>query len=281
VRAFVLGGGGARGALQVGALRALVEADIQPELLVGTSVGGLNATQLALRGATHEALDALEEAWRDAAERDLLPSSYLWLTVRTLFNRAGSGVEHQIRDFLVDHGLNPELRFGDLKGPRLLLLAADLRAGSPVLYGNNPDESVLEAVLASSAIPPWVRPLRQDGGMLMDGGVISNLPIEPAMAHGATEIVAFDLTELRGVGPASRGMGAFVFQLIYTVERRQTYMETQLAAARGVPVHHVKLLPESPMAVWDFPLAPSLFEPGYELMWRYLADHPELGVSAV
>ncbi len=271
MRAFVLGGGGARGAMQVGALRALLEADIRPELLVGTSVGGLNAAQVAARGFTAEALDELERAWRDAAELDLLPSSYLWLTVRTLFNRAGSGVEDRMRGFLIEHGLSPELRFGELGGPRLLLLASDLKAGCPVLYGTDPEHSVLEAVLASTAIPPWVRPLQQEDRMLMDGGVISNLPIEPAMAHGATEIVALDLTESRPVGPAARGMGSFVFQLIYTVERRQTYMEMQLAAARGVSVHHVRLLPEEPVAVWGFSQVPALFEPGYQLMRQYLA----------
>lgn len=61
--AFVLAGGGARGTLQVGAQRALLEAGIQPDLVVSTSVGAINAVFLGLHGFTPEALDLLETAW--------------------------------------------------------------------------------------------------------------------------------------------------------------------------------------------------------------------------
>lgn len=121
--AFALGGGGARGALQVGALRALLEADIQPDLLVGTSAGATNAAFIAVRGFTPESLAELETAWHDAAEADLLPANYLWLTVRMLFNRAGVHPYYRMRDFFIAHGLSPDLRFGDLEGPRLILVA--------------------------------------------------------------------------------------------------------------------------------------------------------------
>ena len=58
--AFVLGGGGARGAMQVGALRALIEAGLKPDLLVGTSIGAVNATGLALWGVSLAGIEALE-----------------------------------------------------------------------------------------------------------------------------------------------------------------------------------------------------------------------------
>jgi NTE family protein len=281
VTAFVLGGGGARGALQVGALRALLEAGLQPDLLAGTSIGAANATFVAMHGFTAGALDALEAVWHDAARRDLLPDNYVWLTVRALFNRAGLDVGHRIRDFFVGHGLDPDLRFGQLPGPRLTLVAADLKAGGTVLYGSDPDGPVLNAVLASTAIPPWVRPLAREGRLLMDGGVVSNLPIEPALAHGATAIVALDLADPRLVGPQAAGLGPFLFQLVSTVEQRQVHLEKQLAAARGVPVHHVRLQPETPVAVWDFGQAVPLLERGYSLARRYLAEHPELARSEV
>jgi NTE family protein len=59
--ALVLGGGGARGALQVGGLRALLEANIQPDLLVGTSIGAVNAATLAIRGAAASSIASLVE----------------------------------------------------------------------------------------------------------------------------------------------------------------------------------------------------------------------------
>jgi NTE family protein len=271
-----LGGGGARGALQVGALEALFEAGIEPELVVGTSIGALNSAFLALYGFSLEALAGLKQAWRHGAEEDLLPDNYLWLTVRSLFNRPGSDVRHGIRRFLISHGLHPELRFGELPGPRLILVAANLADGCAKLYGTDPDDLVLQALLASAAIPPWVRPLSQDDGLLMDGGIVSNLPIEPALTQGATEIVALDLADARPAGSLSRGLGPFFYQLLHTVEQRQVYLEKQLADAAGVPLHHIQLRPDVPVAVWEFPRSPALFEPGYRQTLAYLEAHPEL-----
>jgi NTE family protein len=245
-------------------------------LWLGTSVGAINAAQVTIRGFNREAIAELEQAWHDAAAADLLPASYLWLTMRTLFNRGGAGVEDRIRNFLIDHGLDPELRFGQIQGPPLIMISTDLLANCAVLYGTDPEERVLEGVLASGAIPPWMRPLRQENRLLMDGGLVSNLPIEPAMSLGATEIVALDLADPRSVGPAAKGMGHFVNQLIHTMELRQAEVEMQLAQARGVKAHRVMLQPDSPVAVWDFPKSPALLEPGYRIMRRYLDEHPDL-----
>jgi hypothetical protein len=65
--------------------------------------------------------------------------------------------------------------------------------------------------------------------------------------------------------------------LIHTVEQRQVFLELRLAEARRVPVHHIKLEPDQPVAVWEFAQSLELFEPGYRVTRQYLADHPELG----
>ena len=273
--AFVLGGGGARGALQMGALRALLEADIHPDLLVGTSVGAANAAHLAVRGFTAETLEGLEATRHDAMEADLLPANYLWLTVRILFNRANlRPFHHRFRDFFVVHGLDPELRFGDLSGPRLILVAADLDEHRPVLYGEEPSQSILEGLLASTALPPWVRPLQVGEHFLMDGGVISNLPIEPALSSGATEIIALDLFDPRFLGPEVHGFGPFLAQLLVTVEQRLIDLEMALAEERGVPVHHLALRGEQPVATWDFSHTEELIARGYAIAKRTIAGWP-------
>jgi NTE family protein len=276
MRALVLGGGGARGALQVGAMRALVEAGLQPDLVAGTSIGAVNGAYVAVRGFNAEALDGLAGAWHDAAAMDLLPDNYLWLIIRSLFNRPGLNVQRQMRAFFVEHGLDPDLRFGDLHRLRLILVSADLWAGCAVAHGTEPDERVLDAVLASTAIPPWVRPMDAGERLLMDGGAVSNLPVEPALIQGATEIVALDLSDPRPIGPDVAGFGPFLFQLMYTVQHRQTELEKQIAAARGVPVYHVPLQPAVPMALWDMKRSVPLIERGYELTRWYLDEHPEL-----
>src|SRR3954447_19783559 len=65
--AFVLGGGGVLGAAEVGMLRALFEAEVRPDLLLGTSVGALNAALVAAHGPGPEVVDRLEELWASAA----------------------------------------------------------------------------------------------------------------------------------------------------------------------------------------------------------------------
>jgi len=273
--AFALGGGGARGALQVGALRALLEASLHPDLLVGTSVGAVNAAYVAVRGFTVETLTELEAAWRDAVEADLLPANHLWLTVRILFNRANvRPFRHRFRDFFVAHGLDPELCFGDLSGPRLILVAADLNEHRPVLYGEEPSQSILEGLLASTALPPWVRPLQVGEHFLMDGGAVSNLPIEPALRGGATEIIALDLFDPRFLEPEAHGFGPFLARLLVTVEQRQIDLEMALAEERGVPVHHLALRAEQPVATWDFSHTEDLIVQGYAIAKRAIARWP-------
>ncbi len=73
--AFVLGGGGSRGALQIGALRGLLEAGLYPDLLVGTSIGAANAAYLAVNGVTMETIDRLETIWHSTIQLELMPSN--------------------------------------------------------------------------------------------------------------------------------------------------------------------------------------------------------------
>jgi len=269
--AWVLGGGGARGALQVGAIRALLEAGIQPDLLVGTSIGAVNATYLAVRGLSLEGVVGLVGAWHDAAAADLLPANYLWLTLRVLFNRAGWRLAHRMRDFFVAQGLPPDLRFADIQGVRLILVAADLNASRPVLYGADPQQSVLEGLLASTALPPWVHPLEKGEQFLMDGGVVSILPVQAALDRGARAIIALDLADPRTVPAGGHGFGPFLGKLMRTVEQRQTDLELALAAAQGVLVHRVVLCSDEPVPVWDFQHTDELLARGYEIARREMA----------
>lgn len=264
--AFVLGGGGGRGALQAGALRALLETGYMPDMLVGTSAGAVNATYLALKGIDMNGVNALAMAWDEAAKLNLYPSNYLWLSVRAIFNRPTPTVYHRVMDFFLSHGVTPDLRFKDLRGVQLYLVAADLNAGHPVVFGQDPEESILEGLLASTALPPWVTPVQRPGQLLIDGGAISNLPIEPALSQGATEIIALDIRDFRDVTPDMQGFGPFLAKLIGTVENRQVEMELALAAARRIPVRHVLLKWHDPVPLWDFSHSADLIQHGYQLM---------------
>ncbi len=263
--AFVLGGGGARGALQVGALRALLEAGYQPDLLVGTSVGAINSSFLALHGVTLKSVDDLVETWHEASQADLLPANYLWLTVRALFRRSDAYTSNRLRDFAVAHGVHPNLRFGDLQGVRLIIVAADLNGGCAALYGLDPRQSILEGLLASTALPPWVAPIEVEGRLLIDGGVVSNLPIEPAMAAGTTEIIALDLSDPGSYPQETPGFGPFLAKLLSTMELRQLELELALAQARRLPLHYLHLKAPKSIPLWDFSHTDALIQHGYDL----------------
>jgi len=276
--AFVLGGGGARGAMQVGALRALLEAGYQPDLLVGTSAGAINAAFLALRGVNLQCIDELEQSWRDAVKANLFPPNYLWLTVRSLFRRPDFYTSHALREFVLAHGVEAHLTFGDLPHARLLLVAADLICGCPALYGLDPSDSVLEGVMASTALPPWVAPIQKGDKLLMDGGVVSNVPIEPAMAAGATEIIALDVTDPFNQGTVVQGFGPFLTRLLATVDHRQLDLELALAAERRIPVRHIHLKSDLPAPMWDFSRTEYLLQFGYvqtqEMIQSWQVERP-------
>lgn len=263
--AFVLSGGGSRGALQAGALRALIEAGYRPDILTGTSIGAANAAFLAVHGVSVEGVQKLQAVWQSTVHQELLPTNLWWQTMRALFRRQGNTTQQRIREFAVANGLTPELRFGDINGVRLYLVAADLNAGQQVIFGENPEDSVLEGVLASMTLPPWMPPQEKEGRYLMDGAAVSNLPIEAALRHGAGEIIALDLFDPNEGDIEEQGLRPFLWKLDKTVENRQTELELELAKARGVRVRRMTLVGEKPVPIWDFRRAEELMARGYAL----------------
>ena len=270
--AFALSGGGSRGALQVGAMYALLEYGLQPDLLVGVSIGAANATHLALTGFSKESLDRLVFVWHGARAAKLLPVNYIWLTVRAMFGRSPKDPSRHLKDFLISSGVNPDMRFADITKHQLILVSSDLNTGKPILHGEQPDEKVLDALLLSTALPPWFLPERKQGRYLMDGGFVSQLPIESALKTGATEIVALDLIDSREMANIGDGVRGFVDRMIFSVETRQKYLELELAKARGVPLLYLGLAAETQIQIWDFHHTDELIAKGYEIAQRVIDD---------
>ncbi len=273
--AFVLSGGGGRGALQVGALKALTEAGIRPQMLVGTSIGAVNAAFLAL-GPMEERLKRLERIWLEEVPHvNLLPRNPLLLTYRILNNRLRHQPDYKARDMLSHYLANPDVCFGEISHVELYVVATDLLRGSVRVYGVDPKERVLDGVWASSTLPPWMPPIMTDKEMLMDGGLVSNLPIQVAISRGATEIFALDLSEPKALDPKNRGFGPFMSRVFNAVEKRQIDLEMELARAYGVPVHRIRLRVDPPVETWDFRRGAELIPAGYEITKEYLANMGE------
>ena len=277
--ALVFGGGGARGALQVGAARALWETGYVPDLVVGTSAGAVNAAFLALHGISADSIDQLAAAWRRAGELDLLPPNYVWLTLRSVLRRSSLGPARNLRAFFIANGISAELRFADLQSPPLIIVSSDLNTGKPVLHGESPDDLVLDAMLVSTTLPPWAMPVRKQGRYLMDGAVVSSLPIEPALRAGATDIVALDLADEREPFGQVNGFGVFLNKLTSAVEKRQVDLELALAQARGVRVYYLNLTVESLVHIWDFKHSDELISCGYEIARQALEQRPLINLA--
>jgi len=178
--AFVLSGGGVLGAVHVGQLYALIEAGIIPDVVVGTSVGALNAAAVAA-DPSRKGLDLLRDAWLDLKGEDLFPGSRMQRAWHFVARGDHLYPNDGIRA-LVDK--LPVQTFEELIRP-LSVVAANLRTGREHYFESG---ALAPALLASTALPSIFPPVLVGGELYVDGGVVNNVPISRAVALGARQI---------------------------------------------------------------------------------------------
>jgi len=180
--AFVLSGGASLGAVQVGMLRALYERGIAPDVIVGTSAGALNGAFIASRPQTVTTADALARIWRDLRRGQAFPLN----PVTGLLGFLGAR-DHLVPDSGLRRLITRHIEHSELQGMAIPLhvVAVDIVTGEELRLSRGP---VLNAVLASAAIPAVLPPVRWEDRMLMDGGVANNTPISHAVDLGAERI---------------------------------------------------------------------------------------------
>ncbi|QVQ51940.1 patatin-like phospholipase family protein [Spiractinospora alimapuensis] len=178
--AFVLGGGGALGAYEVGMLRALAEAGIAPDLVVGTSVGAINGASLAADPTS--AVRRMSEWWRSGVIGHVFSGSLLRRV--TTLARTGTALHshHELRRLLTNS--LPVDRIEDLQVP-FQCVAASVERASAHWFTHGP---LVDAVLASSSVPGVLPPVEIDGVHYYDGGLVHSIPVGRAVRLGATRI---------------------------------------------------------------------------------------------
>lgn len=186
---FALSGGGPLGALQVGALKALLEHGVQPDLVVGTSVGALNAACLAFEPSA-AGVARLEALWRGLRDDDLFPGSHFMQTWGRMVRRGDRIFDDSGLRRLIQTALGSDATFEDAQIP-FGAVVADLETGAELLFTSGP---VLKPLMASSAMPGAFPPVEIDGRRYIDGGVVNNVPIAPVIAMGANTVYALDST---------------------------------------------------------------------------------------
>ncbi len=180
-------------------LEALYERDIQPDLLVGTSVGAINAAFIASRPPTVRTARELQEVWRRLSRGQVFPANPLTAGLGLLGVRDHSVPVGSLRRLLSSH---VEIERLEDASVALHVVAADALSGEEVLLSNGP---AIDAILASAAIPGVYPPVRWEAQMLMDGGILNNTPISHAVALGAERIIVLPAIGSQRLARVPRG----------------------------------------------------------------------------
>jgi len=226
--AFVLGGGGVLGANEVGMLQALLAAGITPDLVLGTSVGAVNGAVVA-SDPTEAAVERLTALWRSGA-------GGIWRTspvrrvravarTRTSLQTAGP-----LRALLVEH-------LGDVRIENLAVpfecCAASIERAAEHWFDRGP---LVDAVLASCAVPGLYPPVEVDGEHYLDGGLVNSIPVGRAVERGATTVYVIQVGRVeRQLTVPTRPWE--VATVAFEIARRHRFARDMASVPPGIRVH--------------------------------------------
>jgi NTE family protein len=181
--AFVLSGGGALGAVQVGMMQAAQRNGLRPDFLVGSSAGALNAAYIAGVGFDQQSLAGLAEIWQGLRRQDVFPFSPQ-RHVLALSGLRPSLCSPTGLSAVIDRHLS-YIELSDARIP-VHVVATDVLSGTEVVLSTGDARS---AVLASAAVPGILPPVDVDGRLLFDGAIADHAPVTQAAELGADRIV--------------------------------------------------------------------------------------------
>ena len=185
--ALVLSGGGSLGAIQVGALRAMWEAGVRPDVVIGCSVGALNAAYVAVDPSL-ERVAALEALWLGLERGDVFPASRRSIAGHLVRRDTHLYEPDGLRDLVTR--LVPARDLGQLALP-VHVVTTDLFSGQPVWWTEG---DPLEVLVASASLPGLLPPVSLGGSLHVDGGVTCPVPVQRAIEIGAERIWLMDVT---------------------------------------------------------------------------------------
>lgn len=207
---LALGGGAALGAIHIGALNALKDFGVQPHCIAGASVGAVVATFHAFGVPLDEIKHfALHLGWSDILHFNV--SKMGLLSNETLGRMAQSRLGNCCLE--------------DAELP-VAVVATDIERAEEVFITKG---DIKTAIMASTALPGIFSPIEREGRLLVDGGVLENVPLSPLRDMGAEFLIGVDLTDKRGNYPRPHNLIGVMINAIEMGITRTTRLQTQAA----------------------------------------------------
>jgi NTE family protein len=228
--AFVLGGGGLLGAAEVGMLRALLEAGVRPDVVLGTSVGAINGALVAA-DPSRTTVERLAALWEGVAEgREVYGEGAVRQVTRAV--RTGTHVHstEPLRRRLAEE--LGELTFADLAVPFQCCASSIERAAEHWFT----EGRLVDAVVASAAVPGLLEPAVVDGEHFLDGGIVNSVPVGRAVDCGARRIFVLQVGRVdRPLRPPRRPWD--VARVSFEISRRHRFHREMAELPAGVTAH--------------------------------------------
>lgn len=227
--AFVLGGGGHLGSHEVGQLQALLEREIRPDLIVGTSIGALNGAMVAADPSLGT-VELLTRLWSSIGRAGVFNAS-ITKQVRTMATSRTHLYENNgLRQLLTE--TLPVERIEDL-AVTFECVAASIERASAHYFSDGP---LVDAILASAAVPGLLPPVEIDGEHYLDGGLVASIPLDRAVALGATTVFVLHVGRIEE--PLSTPQWPWeVAMIAFEISRRHRFTEALAALPPDVDVH--------------------------------------------
>jgi NTE family protein len=260
----VLSGGGNLGALQLGMLRALLEHDVRPDLIVGCSVGAINGAGFA-DAPTLEGIAGIETMWLELDKHNLLPSG--WANAVALARR-GEAI-HDLSGLrgMAEERLQATTTFEEL-AVHFECVATDVAGAREVWFDSGP---LVEPILASSALPAIYPAVEIDGVRYLDGGIVNDVPISRAVELGARTIYILQVGSFMRSRREPRRPLDVVVQA-YWVARHHRFKRELDALPPDVDVHVLPTGETPRMRFNDFTHSATLIARAHEASAAYLDE---------
>ena len=227
--AFVLGGGGHNGAYEVGMLRALLEHGIKPNVVVGTSVGAINGAAIAA-SPDLVTVERLRQAWLTLNEDQIFGGSILAGAANLVRTRTSLHSNRSLRRMIEQ--LLPCTTFEELRVP-FQCVAASIERAAEHWFAAGP---LVDAILASSAVPGVLPPVPIGGEHFVDGGIVNSIPISRAVELGAKDVYVLQVGRVESaLAPPKTPVQ--VALVAFEIARRHRFARDLATLPKGVTAH--------------------------------------------